>query len=61
MLSTLATPTMPATPLQPSPLRLLENTPDPDLHAFLTAMGGPVEGIELSPCYFYNWSNWSND
>jgi hypothetical protein len=44
-----------------SPLALLEASPDTSLAGFLAAMAGPVEGIELSPDYFYNWHNWSNE
>ncbi len=60
---------MPATTMAPassgtgqtvSPLAALEATTDPDFICFLAHSAGPVEGIELSPDYFYNWHNWSN-
>ena len=51
---------MPADPTAPTVLESLETTTDPALHAFLVAKSGPVEGIKLSPDYFYNWENWSN-
>lgn len=53
---------MPATvvPDHQSALSTLESATDATLVDFLAAMAGPVEGIELSPDYFYDWHNWSN-
>jgi hypothetical protein len=38
----------------------LETTTDPEVEDLLHRIAGPVEGVELSPDYFYNWHNWSN-
>lgn len=43
-----------------SALAALETTTDTGLADFLATVAGPVEGIELSPDYFYDWHNWSN-
>jgi hypothetical protein len=47
-------------PGQQNALAELETTTNTALADFLAAMAGPVEGIELSPDYHYDWHNWSN-